>query len=47
MFVDEMENENSTLKDRIKELESALMPPPIFSSPIATMQPWKSFDGTP
>jgi hypothetical protein len=47
MSVDEMENENSTLKDRIKELESALMPPPIFSSPIATMQPWKSFDGTP
>jgi len=39
IFVDEMENENSTLKDRIKELESALMPPLIFVSPIATMEP--------
>lgn len=37
--VDEMENENVTLKDRIKELETALMPPPIFFIPIATMHP--------
>jgi len=43
----EMENENSTLKERIKELEDALMPPPIFSSPITTIQPWKCLDGTP
>jgi hypothetical protein len=42
-----MENENATLKEIIKELESALMPPPIFSIPIATMHPWKSLDGTP
>jgi len=35
--VDEMENENSTLKNIIKELERAPMPPPIFSNPIATM----------
>jgi hypothetical protein len=47
MSVDEMENENANLKERVKELENALMPPPIFSSPIATMQPWKSFDRTP
>ena len=47
MSVEEMENKNPILKEIIKELESALMPPPIFSSPIATMQPWKSFDGTP
>jgi hypothetical protein len=40
--VDEMEDENVILKDRIKELENALMPPPIFSSPIATIQPWKT-----
>jgi hypothetical protein len=33
MSVGEMESENVILKDRIKELESALMPPPIFVYP--------------
>jgi hypothetical protein len=47
MSVDEMENENATLKDKIKELEITLMHPPIFLSPIAKIQPWKSFEGTP
>jgi len=42
MLVGETKNENSTLKEIIKELESALIPPPIFVIPIATMQPWKS-----
>jgi hypothetical protein len=37
--VGDMENENSILKDRIIELESSLMPPPIFSSQISTIQP--------
>jgi hypothetical protein len=37
MSVGEMEDENATLKDIIKELESALIPPPIFSILIATM----------
>ena len=47
MFVDEIENENDSFKDKIKELESALMPPPIFSIPIAIIQPWKRFRRRP
>jgi hypothetical protein len=47
MFVDDMESENSTLKDRIRELEISLMALPIFASPIATIQPWKTLDRTP
>jgi hypothetical protein len=39
--VDEMEVENDILKYRIKELENALMPPLIFASLIAIVQPWK------
>jgi hypothetical protein len=30
--VDEMEVENAMLKERVKELEYALIPPPIFAS---------------
>jgi hypothetical protein len=47
MFVDDMESENATLKDSIRELEISLVAPPIFTSPIATIQPWKTLDGTP
>jgi len=47
MSIDEMENENLTLKERIKYLENVLIPPPIFSNPITKMKPWKSSDGTP
>jgi hypothetical protein len=47
MCVDEMENENSILKDLIKELDISIMPLPIFASPITTMQPWKTLDRTP
>jgi hypothetical protein len=39
VLIDEMEVKNARLKERIKELECALMPPLIFSSPIATIQP--------
>jgi hypothetical protein len=46
MSVGEMENENATFKEIIKELVSALMSPPIFVSPIATMHPLKSLNGT-
>jgi hypothetical protein len=33
---------NAILNYRIKELEIALMSPPIFSYPITTMHPWKT-----
>jgi hypothetical protein len=39
MLIREMESENATLKDRIKELYNTLIPPPIFVNPIDTMQP--------
>jgi hypothetical protein len=39
VLVDEMEVENARLEERIKDLEYALMPPIIFASPIATIQP--------
>jgi len=44
--VGEMESENATLKDMIRELEIALTPQPIFASPIATMKLWKNLDET-
>jgi hypothetical protein len=47
MPVDEIENENANLKERVKELENALMTPPIFSSLIDTIHPWRSSDRTP
>jgi hypothetical protein len=46
MLVGDMEYENSILKERIKELENTLIPPPIFASLIATDQPWRNYDGT-
>jgi hypothetical protein len=46
MSVDEMEIANINLKERIEELEIALMPPPIFASPITIMKPYKTLDGT-
>jgi hypothetical protein len=39
----EMENENANLKERIKELETALMPPPIFASPIHHYEAMEDF----
>jgi hypothetical protein len=35
--IGDIENENAILKDRVRELENALVPPPLFSSPIATI----------
>jgi hypothetical protein len=45
--VDGLEAENARLKERIKELECALMPPPIFVSPIASIQSGRNPNGTP
>jgi hypothetical protein len=47
MSMDDMEAKNIMLKERVKELESTLMPPPIFSTLVSTVQPWKSSDKTP
>jgi hypothetical protein len=44
--VGEMESENATLKDVIRELNISLIPQPIFSIPITTMQLWKTLDET-
>jgi hypothetical protein len=40
--VDDMEAENARLKERVKELVYALMPPPIIASMLATIQPGTS-----
>jgi hypothetical protein len=45
--IGDIENENAILKDRVRELENALMPPPLFSSPITTIQPLKTLEGRP
>jgi hypothetical protein len=37
--IDDMEAENARLKERVKELEYTLMPPPILASPLETIQP--------
>ena len=36
-----MEEENTQLKQRIKELEATLMPPPILSSLVSMIHPGK------
>jgi hypothetical protein len=45
--VDGLEAENARLKERIIELECALIPPPIFRSPIASTQSGRNTKGTP
>jgi hypothetical protein len=45
MSTGDIENQNDILKDRVRELENVMMPPPLFSSPIATIQPLRSFEG--
>jgi hypothetical protein len=42
-----MEEENARLKEKIKELEATLMPPPILASPVAMIRPEKKFQETP
>jgi hypothetical protein len=43
----DMEEENFRLKERIKELEATLMPPPILATPVAMVQPGRSFSENP
>ena len=45
--ISNMEKENAQLKEKIKELEETLMPPPILDSPIAMIHPRKCFQETP
>jgi hypothetical protein len=42
-----MEEENLRLKERVKELEETLMPPPILATPVAMIQPDITLQGTP
>jgi hypothetical protein len=42
-----MEEENVRLKERIKELEATLMPPPILATPVAMIRPDRSIQGIP
>jgi hypothetical protein len=42
-----MENENSNLKKELKNWRMSIIPPPIFSIPIAMIYPWRSSDRTP
>jgi hypothetical protein len=37
--ITDMEEENLRLKERVKELEAMLMPPPILATPVAMIQP--------
>jgi hypothetical protein len=42
-----MEDENIRIKERVKELEETLMPPPILATPVSMIQPDKTLQGTP
>jgi hypothetical protein len=37
--IGDIKNKNSNLKDRVRELENTLMPPPLFGSPISIYIP--------
>lgn len=39
-----LENENAILNEKVRVLESALMPPPLFASPITTIPPLKTME---
>jgi hypothetical protein len=39
----DMEEENLRLKERVKELEATLMPPPILATPVSIVQPTEVF----
>jgi hypothetical protein len=45
--IDDMEAENERLKNKVRELENALMPPPIFAKPLAFVQPGMNPDDLP
>jgi hypothetical protein len=42
-----MEEENAQMKERIKQLEETLMPPPILASPVAMICPGKGLQENP
>ena len=37
--IDEIENDNFILKEKVKELEKYFLPRPLFVEPITTIQP--------
>jgi hypothetical protein len=41
-----MKEENLRLKERVKELEATLMPPPILATLVVMIQPRRNFQGT-
>jgi hypothetical protein len=45
--IDNMEKENSELKKRIKELEVALVPVPLFLEPLSSIQPTLELEDIP
>jgi hypothetical protein len=45
--ISNMEEKNAWLKEKIKELEATLMPPPILASPIAMIRLEKIFQEIP
>jgi len=47
MSIGYIENENVLLKDRVRALENDLMPPPLFVSPVATIQPLRTLERRP
>jgi hypothetical protein len=44
--IDEIEQENQVLKEKIKELENALLLKPLFVEPIDTIQPLNTLEDT-
>ena len=47
IYIDDMETENARIKERIKELDSTLMPSPILATMVSAIQPEKSSSKTP
>jgi hypothetical protein len=45
--IGDIENENVIRKDRVRELENSLIPPPLFSNPITTIKTLKNLEGRP
>jgi len=46
LSIDEIEKENQILKEKIKELENALVLKPLFVEPISTIQPLNTLEDT-
>jgi hypothetical protein len=45
--IGDIQNENSILKYRVRELEISLMPPPMFVSTITTIYPLNTLEARP